>query len=310
MRQWISKSIVLSLSAATLLSACASRQAMPLNPANGALMAQSNGAIQSQTFGDTPYQRIQEPDEGLTVRMVRSLYKGNFADDVDNGQDDENVPMPRGGLVYESLSRLSLFRKGFYLLSDKVIKKEFNKPGVSDAVPAITQPEVQSLLRILQPGDIVLCGNNDSFVHALLYLGNDQIIHALAQLTPSGDFMGVIKETLSGYTQRVSRDKFVVLRKPGLSQAGLQKMSNYAHSTLGTSYDSLFLLDTKERLYCTEMVFQALQAMGGEAPRVFPHRAKYGWDLFTVEDLMDSPDLETVWEYNYKRPQAGRLHQY
>ncbi len=308
MNKVISKTLVLGLSA-TLLAACAPRQ-NPLSASNALLNAQRSGNVNAQGFGDSPSQRIQEPDEGLTVRMVRSLYKTNFADDVDNGRADENVPMPRGGLVYESLSRLSLFRKGFYLLSDKVIKKEFNKRSTPDAVPSITPPEVQALLKTLQPGDIVLCGNNDSFVHALLYLGNDQIIHALAQLTPSGEFMGVIKETLSGYTQRVSRDKFVVLRKPNLSQAGVQTMAGYAHSVLGTSYDSLFLLDTKERLYCTEMIFQALNSLGSEAPRVMPHRAKYGWDLFTVEDIMDSPDLVTVWEYNYKRPAPGRIHNY
>lgn len=278
-----------------LLGSCASRQA----PLSAAISPQ----LQAQS-------QIQEPDENLTVRIVRSLYKTHFADDRDNGLPDETLFIPQGGLIYESISRLPLFRKGIYLLSDKVIKKEFNKRSTPDNVPAITAPEVQALLKTLQPGDIVLCGNNDSFVHALLYLGNDQIIHALAQLTPSGEFMGVIKETLSGYTQRVSRDKFVVLRKSGLSAAGVQKMSAYAHSVVGTSYDSLFLLDTKERLYCTELVYQALQMLGPEAPRIQPHRAKYGWDLFTLEDLMDSPDLSTVWEYNYKRPAPGRLHPY
>lgn len=258
-------------------------------------------------FGDPGF--VPEPDQALAVRMLRQLYKDNFADDVDNGRPDDPIQEPRGGLVYEGLNRLSWVRKALYLLSDKVIKYEFNKPGVPDQAPAINAAQLHDLESKLQPGDIVLCGNDDSFVHGLIYLGNDQIIHALAQLTPDGQFLGVIQETLSGYTQRVDRDKFVVLRKPGLTAQDVQRISDYAHSMLGTSYDSLFLLSTKDRVYCTEILYHALQQIA-QPPRIYPHRAKYGWDLFTVEDLMDSPDLQTVWTLNYQRPAPGQLHRY
>lgn len=258
-------------------------------------------------FGDPGF--VPEPDQDLSVRILRNLYKENFADDVHDGRPPEMIDVPRGGLIYEGLNRLSWVRKALYLLSDKVIKHEFNKPGVPDATPAISASALREMQSKLQPGDIVLCGNNDSFVHALIYLGNDQIIHALAQLTPNNDFLGVVKETLSGYIRRVERDKFVVLRSPNLSSQDLQAISQYAHKMVGTSYDSLFLLSTKDRVYCTEVVYQALQRMK-RPPRLFPHRAKYGWDLFTVEDIMDSPDLETVYTYNYTRPQPGRIHRY
>lgn len=287
----------------TLVSAC--------SPTVSPIAFQTQPAqLQAQGLGDLP-NRAQEPDPGLTTRMLRSLYKNNFADDVSNNRPDETVPQPRGGFVYGSLTKMSWVRKAIYLLSDKVIKYEFNKPGQEDNLARISTNEVQQLLKILKPGDIVLCGNNNSFVHGLVYLGNDQIIHALAQLKPNGDYLGVIKETLTGYTKRVARDRFVVLRKPGLTPQDFKRMSDYAHSTLGTSYDSLFLLNTKDRLYCTEILFHTLNQMGpGRAPRVMPHKAKYGWDLFTVEDIMDSPDLQTVWEYNHKRPTPGRLHRY
>lgn len=277
-------------------------------------LAPMRPAAQFQRFASNDPAKFLQPkqpasQEELAASMVSDLYKESLADDVDNGKPFENVSQPRGGMIFETLSRLGLMRKAVYLISDGKIKKEFNKPSVPDAVPAIDSNSLAELLSVLQPGDIILCGNNDSFVHSIVYLGNDQIIHALAQLDRQGEFLGVIKETLSGYVSRVQRDKFVVLRQPGLNPQDVQQMSDYAHRQLGKSYDSLFLLSTEDRFYCTELTYQALRTVSSPA-RIFPHRAKYGWDLITVEDFMDSPDLQTVWTYNYTRPPAGRLHQY
>mgnify|MGYP001411149172 CR=1 FL=1 len=57
------------------------------------------------------------------------------------------------------------------------------------------------------------------------------------------------------------------------------------------------------------LVWQALRRVSNP-PRVYPHRAKYGWDLIKNEDYMDSPDLQTVWTYNYTRPATGLRHRY
>lgn len=255
-------------------------------------------------------QRVQEAsDEETTASIVRNLFKESFADDVDNGRPLQELSLPRGGFIFNRLNGGIPFRKLVYPISDRIIKKEFNKPSKPDNLPRIDAASLQQMQSLLQPGDIILCGNNDSFVHAIVYLGQDQIIHSLAQLTQDGEFMGTIKETLSSYVARVHRDKFVVLRRPGITPQDVQKMSSFAHAQLGKSYDSLFLLNTEDRLYCTETVYHALRQIAS-APRVFPHRAKYGWDLFTVEDIMDTPDLQTVWTYNYTRPPVGRLHSY
>ncbi len=293
------KRIIASTLCLFALSACNQAPALRQAPNfSSSVNAQTNFNAQR---GDT--------EESLSARIAKNIFQENYADDVSNGRAPEQISLPRGGAIYESLNRLSLMRKAVYLLSDKIIKREFNKPGTPDQVPAITASSFQELKSQLQPGDIVLCGNNGSFVHGLIYLGNDQIIHALAQLNQKGEFLGVIKETLSGYVQRVQRDQFLVLRKPGITAADVQKVSAYAHDQLGKGYDSLFLLSTKDRLYCTEILYHALQQIS-QAPRIFAHRAKYGWDLFTVEDIMDSPDLETVWSYNRQRPAPGRLHKY
>ncbi len=287
----------LAIASTALISLFASCAQQPM-------MMRSNLPVQ---FGA---QRVQEQSEEETAGgMLRNIYKESFADDVDNGRPAQEVQIPRGGFIYNRLNGMSLLRKPVYLISDRIIKKEFNKPGVPDNVPRIDAASLQQMQSLLQPGDIILCGNNDSFVHAIVYLGNDQIIHALAQLNAKGEFVGTIKETLTGYVSRMHRDKFVVLRRPGITPQDVQKMSAYTHAQLGKSYDSLFLLSTEDRLYCTEIVYHAMRQMAS-APRVFPHKAKYGWDLFTVEDIMDSPDLQTVWTYNYTRPPVGRLHQY
>lgn len=254
-------------------------------------------------------QRVEQAEVDLLSRMLRNLYKENLADDVDNGRPLEHIPLPRGGLIFEGMNRAWILRAMLYPLSDKIIKKEFNKPSQPDQTPRIDQAGVQALMRHLQPGDIVLCGNNDAFVHALIYLGQDEIIHALAQLTPQGDFLGVVRESLTGYIQRVPRDKFLVLRKPGTTAEDVQKMRAYLNAQVGKSYDSLFLYKNDDRFYCTELTWKALQQMA-HPPRIYPHRAKYGWELLTNEDFMDSPDLQTVWSYHYTRPPVGQRHPY
>lgn len=53
--------------------------------------------------------------------------------------------------------------------------------------PRITvdSAEFAEIKKNLKPGDVILCGNDDSFVHAIVYLGNNEIVHSLAQEKPS-----------------------------------------------------------------------------------------------------------------------------
>ncbi|MBM3269068.1 MAG: hypothetical protein FJZ01_15620 [Candidatus Sericytochromatia bacterium] len=52
--------------------------------------------------------------------------------------------------------------------------------------PRITvdSAEFKSLRKALKPGDIILSGNDDSFVHGIVHLGDGDIVHALAQEAP------------------------------------------------------------------------------------------------------------------------------
>jgi hypothetical protein len=48
----------------------------------------------------------------------------------------------------------------------------------------IDSAEFAQLEKTLKPGDLILCGNDDSFVHGIVYIGNGEIVHALAQDWP------------------------------------------------------------------------------------------------------------------------------
>jgi len=52
--------------------------------------------------------------------------------------------------------------------------------------PRITvdSAEFALLEKTLKPGDLILCGNDDSFVHGIVYIGNGEIVHSLAQDWP------------------------------------------------------------------------------------------------------------------------------
>ncbi|MBM3267694.1 MAG: hypothetical protein FJZ01_08615 [Candidatus Sericytochromatia bacterium] len=54
------------------------------------------------------------------------------------------------------------------------------------ANPRITvdSAEFAEIKKQLKPGDVILCGNDDSFVHAIYYMGNGEIVHSLAQEKP------------------------------------------------------------------------------------------------------------------------------
>ena len=46
--------------------------------------------------------------------------------------------------------------------------------------------EAREILAHARPGDIILWGTKDSFVHGSIYIGNGEIVHALAARAPQG----------------------------------------------------------------------------------------------------------------------------
>ncbi len=82
------------------------------------------------------------------------------------------------------------------------------------------------------------------------------IIHSLASLDPK--YWGVVKESLKTYLGRSERDKFVVLRAKNITSDDIKKELEFANKQVGKPYDSLFLFNSGDRFYCTELGYQSI----------------------------------------------------
>jgi hypothetical protein len=303
------KSLILFSSLFILLSACSRDLNTP-----DMMTLQPVDQVDSLAVDDNQAQNIVNSSRNELTTITETLFMQYFADGMEipmkNTNGFINNLAEKGGMLFNILNKSKIAQSIGYALSDYPVRAKFNKHGTPDNTPRITPPEIEKLKSILKPGDLILCGNDDSFIHAILYTGNDQIIHSLAtKVEGPQKFLGVVKETLTAYLTRSSRDKFVVLRYNNLVPADFQSAVEYASRQVGKGYDTLFLLNSDQRFYCTELVYQSLMHMNNP-PQVFPHKEKLGWKLITNEDFMDSPDLSTVWTFNIKRPPVAQLHQY
>jgi hypothetical protein len=284
----------------------------------------------SPTFTD--FQQVEQPEvftaqdyeaeksvgsnKNILGFAVETVFAQNFADDLDIPAANKINPLSiakdvqqKGGMLYNMLTKSKLAQKLGYLIADLPIRLKFNLKSKPDNIPRITEQQIAELKGVLKPGDLILNGNNGSFIHCILYLGNDVIIHSLATKGVGKNFIGTIKETLSEYLARVERDKFVVLRYKNSNPDELAKVFSYAEQQVGKNYDSLFLMNSDTRLYCTELIYQA-EMQFSTPPRMVPHKAALGWQVITNEDFLDSPDFETVWSLNHARPAVAQLHRY
>ncbi len=302
------KHLVLFTSLFILLSGC-TRETISPSFSEFQLMPQP----ETFTAQDYEAEKTAGNNKETISAAVESIFARNFADDLDvsavNRLPALNNLQQKGGMLFNLLTKSKLAQKVGYLVADIPIRLKFNRKSKPDNIPRITEQQIAELKSVLKPGDVILCGNNGTFIHSIIYLGNDVIVHSLATKGNGKTFTGTIKETLSEYLFRAERDKFVVLRYKNLDPNELNKVFDYAVKQVGKSYDSLFLINSDTRFYCTELIYQSLMQMANP-PRMFPHKAAWGWQLITNEDFMDSPDLETVWTLNKVRPPVGQLHSY
>ncbi|MFN8577921.1 MAG: YiiX/YebB-like N1pC/P60 family cysteine hydrolase [Candidatus Sericytochromatia bacterium] len=301
------KKILLSAISLLILSSCSNQDNLTsIQPIQETPQAEVYTAQDYQAESDT-----QSNKESVSA-IAEGIFSQNFADDVERVAPISNTLSKvesKGGMIFNLLNKSKLAQKVGYLIADYPVRANFNKKSKPDSTPRINEKQIAELKSLLQPGDLILCGNNNSFVHAILYFGNDVIVHSLATKGNDGrKFTGVIKETLSEYLFRAERDKFVVLRYKNLNQPDVQKMADYANKQIGKSYDTLFLMNSDSRFYCTELVYHSLLQLPNP-PKIFPHKVKLGWKLITNEDFMDSPDFKTVWTLNKVRPETGLNHE-
>lgn len=295
------KSLILFSSLLVFLTSCQTDDTL-----NQSLI-QTNQQVQSLSTEDKEAEKVINANQKELEALAKNVFAQYFADDTDVTVTNDVVVQNKGGMLFNLLNKSKFAQKIAYTLSNYPVKAKFNKHGVADNVPRINDAQTSTLLSVLKAGDIILCGNDDSFVHAILHTGNGQIVHSLASKDPK--FWGVVKEPLTQYLKRSQRDKFVVLRYKNLNTSEFEKSVKYAEEQVGKPYDTLFLMNSETKFYCTELVYQSVMQMGN-APKIYPHKAKMGWNLITNEDFMDSPDLETVWTLNKQRPTVGQLHKY
>ncbi len=212
------------------------------------------------------------------------------------GQSGVTIDPAKLRKANQALVKDKAAREKAYPTSDKIIERLFGRPGKVDAIPRLSAQDMQVFKSKLQPGDVIQCGNDGSFIHGVFYVGQDVIIHALAENMRGKKMIGVIKETLTDYFARVERDQVVVLR-PKWSPAQLKTAVTYAETQVGKGYDSLFLTESADRFYCTELVYQTLTA--AKVARIQPRMVKDAWPVVMNEEIRRSPDLKVVYTKNH-----------
>lgn len=264
-----------------LMTGCGTQATLtPLAPASSQAASLQTGSTQTMA-------RIKHLLPDLTVRFLNQK----------NPKDFQLAPAEAQAFrqLNRDLHRDPALRAQAYTVAEPLVKQFMQKPDKADDLPRISAARLAEMQKILQPGDVIQCGNDSSFIHALLYLGNDVIIHALAQSGNGRGMVGVVRETLSEYFTRVERDQAVILR-PTWTAAKLTKAKAYAGAQVGKQYDTLFLTDSDDRFYCTELVAATLTKAG--VARIEPQLAKGIWQVVTNDDLRRSPDLKVVYRYN------------
>lgn len=299
------KLLALLISSTTLFSACSQLDGNSSFVANDTVEALSSNSKKQVS------QKIIDANKENIQKVAKDLFTKKFADGLKLKKIKNDLPqMPanfNGEEAFNALNNNDIDKTELYKLSDDYVKKEFGKHGIPDNIPRITDSQTNQLLGVLKAGDIILCGNDDSFIHTIVYEGNGVIIHSLANLDPK--YWGVVKEPLKTYLARSERDKFVVLRVKNTSSEDITKELEFANKQIGKSYDSLFLFNASDRFYCTELGYKAVTSMT-KPVRVLPHKEKYGWQIVSNDDFMDSPDLDTVWTLGRDRAPIGKLHSY
>jgi hypothetical protein len=189
------KSLALISSMVIFLSACGESSNTPVL---------INDFQQVQTFSadEQENEKLANENSQDIEAVSKAIFSQYFADEISVDISKNAVPVQnKGGFLFNLLNKSKIAQKVGYMISNYPVKAKFNKHGVADKLPRINEQQTNELLNVLKPGDIILCGNDDSFVHAILYTGNGGIVHSLASKNPK--FWGVVKEPLTQYLKKI-----------------------------------------------------------------------------------------------------------
>jgi hypothetical protein len=164
-------------------------------------------------------------------------------------------------------------------LFQPVVTKYFFAGGGEDLIPPMPLALIQKIESYLQPGDIILQGNDvakdgknrKDLMHGLIYLGKTSegkglAAHAIG--VPRNCEEGILKPAvcICFWEDAIQRDvngadRLQVLRIPHMTQQDFNNVAHFVISETGKPYDFVFNTRNAERYYCTEFVFRAYKQM-------------------------------------------------
>ena len=145
-------------------------------------------------------------------------------------------------------------------------------------------PQMRKVLETVRPGDVLLrrfSGYLGSLLvpgywgHAAIYVGDGRVVHMLGGGIASEDILSFLR-----------CDDVAILRHGSQTQAEAAVGEALRLRSEGVEYDFLFSLDSRERMYCTELVDRCYFGVGVRSPVVR--------GFICPDDLLDS-ELELVW---------------
>jgi uncharacterized protein YycO len=171
----------------------------------------------------------------------------------------------------------------------KLISKIYS-PG---ARHKMTYGNVTEMLSVLEPGDLILTrtrGELATFLipgfwkHAASYVGNEKIIDAITA--------GVSERWLADLIMKT--DNVAILRPP-LTNGEKFQMISYTYSIIGTPYDFAINIDTRIKIYCSELYYLAINY--AKQCNYIELQESMGIHTVTPDQLYEMTDkLYNVWE--------------
>lgn len=233
-------------------------------------------------------QLFDKPLEKIEQATGKSTQRAFFV--TEDGKPGANIYHPKfDRTTYDKLrEHLGLSdSKQWYKLVDKYM----TAPSPQDSNPPIESKEINNLTSKLKPGDIIMTGNNGSFIHGIIFVGKDKdlqaqlekkwnlapgtldkehmIMHSLAadhgadmeldgkkfHQPPGGT--GVIIDTIERYTGRNPRDVMIAVEVNGATEADRKSVIAEGKKMIGRGYDNGFNTFDDRDIYCTEFVYKS-----------------------------------------------------
>ncbi len=154
--------------------------------------------------------------------------------------------------------------------------------------------DVRTVLSLIKPGDILLRGYINYldgyfipgvFSHAGMYIGNDTMIHSMAE--------GVFSDDILNFCRC---DKLAILRFNTISDENIEIACSNAKDLIGKKYDFEAEEDDDE-YYCTEAVVEFYKHMK-DTLRVYPINTKIAGitkKIISPDQFLRSPALDLIY---------------